>query len=136
VFLRELADAEPFVCAGIDFGMLLPRDVSGSCEVVLEVLKPGQQTSFDLHESFDQVFFTLAGSGELTLADETSSIGPHTLAFVPMNTLHSVRCTSQHGLSYLYINVWNSRIPDAEQDWKDVYSRIHQRRTLQNETPT
>ena len=67
--IRSLKDAEPFEVAGIKFGMLLPRDVTDSVEVVWEKLRADQATPIDRHPTFDQLFFILKGTGEVTIGE-------------------------------------------------------------------
>jgi mannose-6-phosphate isomerase-like protein (cupin superfamily) len=129
MFARRLDDAEPFECAGIQFGMVLPRNDTGSVEVVWERLEAMECTPSDQHASFDQLFFFLKGTAEVTVGAETESVGPSTVVFIPHGTEHSVRSTSDEGLEYLFFNVWGNGIPETERDWKTVYSLIHDRRS-------
>jgi len=128
MFTRNLDQAERFTCAGIDFGMLLPRDLTNSVEVVFESLNAGQSTPVDEHANFDQVFYILQGSAEVGIGNETAEVQSQTVVFVPRKTKHSVRATSPTGVQYLYINIWGSGVPESEQNWKRVYSIIHDRR--------
>lgn len=130
MYTKHLEEAEPFTCAGIQFGMLLPRDVTGSVEVVWERLEPSQGTPQDKHPSFDQLFFILKGTGEVTVGTETREVKAATVVFIPQNTHHSVKCTSDEGLEYLYFNVWRNGIPEKEKDWKTAYALIHDRRVV------
>lgn len=128
MYAKRLEEAEPFECAGIQFGMVLPRDVTGSVEVVWERLEPSMRTPLDQHLSFDQLFFILKGTGEVTVGSETQAIQAATVIFIPRATTHSVRCTSDEGLEYLYFNVWRNGVPENEKNWKTIYSVIHHRR--------
>jgi mannose-6-phosphate isomerase-like protein (cupin superfamily) len=134
MFVKHLDDAEPFVCAGIKFGMLLPRNTKGSVEVVWERLEPFEITTSDRHASFDQLFVILKGTGEVTVGGVTSAIRPVAVVFIPLGTPHSVASKSDEGLEYLFFNVWKDKIPQAEADWKTVYSLIHNRRTAERVT--
>ncbi len=129
MYAKHLEDAEPFTCAGIQFGMLLPRDITGSVEVVWERLEPFQATPQDHHASFDQLFFILKGTGDVTVGAESRPVKGATVVFIPQATPHSVQCTSDEGLEYLYFNVWRNGIPDRETDWKAIYSQTHNRRS-------
>lgn len=131
---KHLEEAELFTCAGVQFGMLLPRDITGSVEVVWERLEPFQCTPQDKHSSFDQVFFILKGTGEVTVGTESRKVKVATVVFIPQATQHFVQCTSDEGLEYLYFNVWRSGIPDREKDWKATYSLINNRRSASQST--
>lgn len=131
MYIRNLKDAEPFMCAGIQFGMVLPRDLTNSVEVVWESVRADQHTPADRHTTFDQLFFVLKGAGEMMIGNETSIVGPQTLVFIPRNTEHRIRPTTPEGLEYLYFIVWGQGVPEAEQGWKRAYSQIHDRRTAE-----
>lgn len=130
MFAQPLATAESFECAGIQFRMVLPRNHTRSVEIVWERLEPCTSTPLDKHASFDQVFFVLTGTGEVTIGMEVATVGEQDTVFVPKESPHSVRCTSDKGLEYLFINIWPGTIPNAESDWRQVYSQIHDRRTV------
>ncbi|MCX6027027.1 MAG: cupin domain-containing protein [Chloroflexi bacterium] len=129
MFARRLTEVEPFQCAGIDFGMLLPRDVTDSVEIVLAVLKPGMESPVDQHATFDQVFWIIEGEGDLTIGAERALVGPQTVAFIPRDTPHTIKCVSGSGLKYLYLNVWGKGVPELERLWRKVYLNVHARRT-------
>ncbi len=131
MYSRNLDEAESFVCAGIQFGMILPRNITESVEVVWERLEPFEGTPSDRHASFDQLFVILKGTGKVTAGEETSLVRPLTVVFIPRGTSHSVLSSSDEGLEYLFINIWRSGIPSAESDWETVYSMIHNRRTAE-----
>lgn len=131
MYTRKIADAEPFTCAGIEFGMILPRDVTNSAEVVLERLRSGQATPIDSHSTFDQIFIILSGQGLLRIGDDEQQVVAQTVAFIPRNTPHAIRCLNEEDLIYLYINVWGQGVPEAEREWKRVYELIHDRRTVE-----
>ena len=129
MFTRSLEDAEWFTCAGIDFGMMLPRDVTDSVEVVWESLKADQHSPLDRHPTFDQIFYILRGHAEVVIGNEIIQVKPQTIVYIPRNTDHSVRPTSGGGVEYLYFIVWGKGVPPAERGWKRAYSQIHDRRT-------
>jgi mannose-6-phosphate isomerase-like protein (cupin superfamily) len=131
MYAKNLEEAESFECAGIQFGMMLPRDITGSVEVVWERLAPFENTPVDQHASFDQLFVILKGEGEVTVGEQTRHVKPSTVVLIPQATQHSVRCTSDEGLEYFFFNVWKNGIPPAEKDWKVVYSLIHNRRSAE-----
>jgi mannose-6-phosphate isomerase-like protein (cupin superfamily) len=131
---RRIAEAEPFTCAGIEFGMLLERDVTDSCEVVWERLRGGQETPVDSHATFDQIFIILKGRGRLRVGDEEREVGAESVAFIPRRTPHAIKCLGDGDLVYLYINVWGRGVPEAEREWRRVYSLIHDRRVAEEQT--
>lgn len=128
MYIRSLKDAEPFEVAGIKFGMLLPRDVTDSVEVVWEKLRADQATPIDRHPTFDQLFFILKGTGEVTIGESKSIVGPETVVFIPRNTDHTIIPVTEEGLEYIYFIVWGAGVPESEKGWKRNYLRIHERR--------
>lgn len=86
MYVQPLESAAPFTVAGIEFRMVLPRDLTGSSEVVWERLEPGRSTPTDAHASFAQIFLILRGSGEVTIGNECSPVAPHDTVFVPTAT--------------------------------------------------
>ncbi len=132
----SLADGEPFTCAGIQFKMILPRDITDSVEAVAEFLRADQASPVDRHPTFDQIFFILKGKGEVTIGDNSSTVGPQTIVFIPRNTDHSIRPLTPEGLEYVYFNIWGKGVPEKERVWKRAYSQIHDRRTGAKATVT
>ena len=96
---------------------------------MLEILQPGQETPVDQHANFDQIFILLEGAGNLMVGDARRDVFTGDVCFIPRCTPHSIGCTSNGVLRYLYINVWGQGLPEAERDWKQVYLAIHDRRT-------
>ncbi len=130
MYIRNLKDAEPFMCAGIQFGMVLPRDLTNSVEVVWSRFG-GSTYPADRHTTFDQLFFVLKGAGgdddrKRDLNRRTADARVHS-----RNTEHRIRPTTPEGLEYLYFIVWGQGVPEAEQGWKRAYSQIHDRRTAE-----
>ena len=131
MYTKKLDNAEPFECAGVKFAMVLPRDVTGSVEVVWERLEPFQGTPEDRHQSFDQLFYILKGTGRVMVGEETEQLEPQSIVLIPQGTRHSIASTSDLGLEYLFINVWKAGIPEKEVDWRVVYSQINDRRLVE-----
>jgi mannose-6-phosphate isomerase-like protein (cupin superfamily) len=86
------------------------------------------ESPVDRHATFDQVFWVIEGEGELTIGTERALVGPQTVAFIPRDTPHSIKCVSG-GLKYLYLNVWGKGVPESERLWRRVYLNVHARRT-------
>src|ERR1035441_7598358 len=65
MFIRQFSEGEPFRCAGNEFVMLLPRDATGACEAVLQMVRPGGTTPPNSHETFMQVYLIWAGEARV-----------------------------------------------------------------------
>ncbi|MGA2986571.1 MAG: cupin domain-containing protein [Terriglobia bacterium] len=128
MFCIPFSEGEKLRCAGNEYLMLLPRDVTGSCEVVLENVAVGESTPPNAHPTFQQIYVVLSGEGELTIGDETRRVSAPAVAFIPINTLHRVMNTGKSELRYLYVTVWPEGIPWGEKEggWRRVYADMIQ----------
>ena len=132
MFLRSFAEGEPFRCAGNDFVMLLPRDLTDCCEVVLQIVQPGRETPVNAHETFLQVYLILSGTADVRIGDESRVVAGPAIALIPPKTRHWViNPSAGQPLHYLYISVWPDGIPAAEKEggWRKVYQDIIQEYT-------
>jgi mannose-6-phosphate isomerase-like protein (cupin superfamily) len=121
-------EGEKFKCAGNEFVMMLPRDVTGCCEVVLETVQPGKKTPPNAHSTFNQIYIILSGEPSVTVGTETRILPPLSVVYIAKNTNHYVVNSGKTEVKYLYVTVWPSGIPSAEIEggWKNVYKRMIQ----------
>lgn len=61
MYAKQFSEGEPFRCAGNEFVMLAPRDESGACEVVLQMVRPGATTPSNIHDSVVQIYLLWGG---------------------------------------------------------------------------
>lgn len=120
MFAREFIEGEKFSCAGNEYLMLLPRDVTNCCEAALESIAPQGETPPNAHATFHQVFVFLKGDAVITIGGESRRARGPAVAYVPPNTKHSVRNAGDTELQYLYISIWSEGIPSDEMlgGWK------------------
>lgn len=128
MYSRTKKEGETFKCAGNQFVMMLPRDVTGCCEVVLEKVAPGGKTPPNAHSTFNQIYIILSGEALVTVGDETRSLSSQSVVYIPKDTNHYVVNTGRDEVQYLYVTIWPSGIPANELDggWKNVYKRMIQ----------
>lgn len=128
MYCKTFGEGEKFTCAGNDYAMLVPRDVTDCAEIVLERVPVGGRTPPNAHSTFVQAFIILQGEAEITIGDATRRVSAPSVAFVPRNTNHYVANAGQGELHYIYISVWPDGIPQAEKDggWKKVYADMIQ----------
>jgi mannose-6-phosphate isomerase-like protein (cupin superfamily) len=129
LFAKKFEQGEPLQCAGNNYRMLLPRDLTDCCEVVLEEVAPGKSTPPNQHETFLQIYVVLEGHAELFIGDEAREVRGPLVALIPRRADHYiVNKSGKTPLRYLYISVWPEGIPAAERDggWKKVYERMIQ----------
>lgn len=128
MYSRTKQEGQKFMCAGNEFIMLLPRDVTGCCEVVLERVAAGARTPPNSHSTFNQIYIILAGDPSVTVGEETRRLSPGSVVYIPKNTNHYVVNGGSTEVQYLYVTVWPSDIPSDEIDggWENVYKRMIQ----------
>ena len=125
---KSLSEGERFRCAGNDYLMLLPRDLTDCCEVVLEKVAVGRRTPPNAHATFNQIYIVLSGDAEITIGDKTSRVCAPAVAYIPQNTNHYAVNMGTVELQYLYVSVWPQGIPAKEKDggWRQAYVDIIQ----------
>ncbi len=125
---KTFEEGEIFQCAGNNYTMLLPRDVTNCTEVVLEKVAVGQRTPPNAHATFVQIYIVMQGEADITIGDETRRVTAPAVAFIPRNTNHFVVNKGTNELRYLYVTVWPDGIPrnEIEGGWKEVYARMIQ----------
>ncbi len=127
MYVKQFNEGEPFRCAGNDFAMLLPRDETGACEAVLQMVRPGGVTPPNSHETFMQIYLIWSGAAKIFIGGEAKQVTAPAVAFVPPKTEHWVEnALADRELQYLYISVWPNGIPgeECEGGWRKVYAKI------------
>ena len=127
MYVKQFSEGEPFRCAGNEFVMLLPRDITGACEVVLQMVRAGASTPSNSHDTFMQVYLVWSGQAEVFIGNESQRVTAPAVAFIPPKTEHWVtNLSAERELHYLYLSVWPDGIPNSESDggWKNVYASI------------
>lgn len=127
MFAKQFEEGEIFHCAGNKFAMLLPRDNTRACEVVLQTVRPGASTPPNTHETFMQIYLIWSGKAVMHVGSESRELSAPAVAYVPKQAEHWIEnLSSDQELQYLYISVWPDGIPSEEFDggWKKVYSGI------------
>lgn len=128
MFYKTFEEGERFQCAGNYYTMLLPRDLTHSCEVVLEKVAVGKKTPPNAHPTFQQIYIILAGEGDITIGDDIRQVVAPAVAFIPKNTYHQIVNTGPVEFQYLYVTVWGEGIPKEEFEggWKKIYAEMIQ----------
>jgi len=98
--ITELKTAEK-VPINIDARKMLARK---ECELIHLTLKPGE--TLDVHANpFDVVFYTLAGTGELVVGEETKTVAPDTVIEVAAGEMRGWKNTGSTDLRVLVLKV-------------------------------
>src|SRR5215468_4237284 len=73
---------------GLDIKVLLPTEATGGAiSVLMGWHKPGEGPP-DVHFNQEEMFFILEGTYELTVDDQTTTVGVGTIVFIPRNVVH------------------------------------------------
>jgi mannose-6-phosphate isomerase-like protein (cupin superfamily) len=83
---------QPIKPFGLDVKVLLTTEATGGAiSVILARHKPGEGPPDHVHFRQDEVFFIVEGTYELTVGNQTSTVGPGAIAFIPRNVVHRFR---------------------------------------------
>ena len=81
--------ALPIKPFGLDMKVLLTTEATdGAISVIMGCHKPGEGPPDHVHFNQEEMFFIVEGFYEVTVADQTSTVGPGTIVFIPRNVVH------------------------------------------------
>jgi mannose-6-phosphate isomerase-like protein (cupin superfamily) len=72
---------------GLDMKVLLSTEATGGA-ISVGSHKPGEGPPDHVHFNQEEMFFIVEGTYELTVGDQTSTVGPGTMVFIPRNGVH------------------------------------------------
>lgn len=67
-------------------------------QVVLMTLRPGEDIGEEVHDTIDQIFSFIGGTGEAVIEHIPQPVKEHDLVFVPAGTLHNIKNTGRESL--------------------------------------
>jgi mannose-6-phosphate isomerase-like protein (cupin superfamily) len=81
--------ALPIKPFGLDMKVLLSTEATGGAiSVIMGWHKPGEGPPDHVHFNQEEMFFIVEGTYELTVGDQTSTVGPGTIVFNPRDVVH------------------------------------------------
>jgi mannose-6-phosphate isomerase-like protein (cupin superfamily) len=81
--------ALPLKAFGLDLKVLLATEATGGAiSVLLGWHKPGEGPPDHCHFDRDEMFFIVEGTYEVTVGDQTATIGSGAIVFIPRNVVH------------------------------------------------
>jgi mannose-6-phosphate isomerase-like protein (cupin superfamily) len=104
VQVRSLDAAEPFTTAdGSTIRELCGLPTGGTVNQSLAeaALEPGQATDRHHHAETEEIYFVLAGSGEMELEGERAQVGPGDAVPIPSGAWHQIRNNGEEPLRFL-----------------------------------
>ena len=104
------------MCAGSEYLMLIPRDLTDCCEAAMERIAIGQRTPANAHPTFHQLHVILQGEAEIAIDDERRRVAAPAISFIPKNANHWVQNVGHEELRYIYISIWSDGIPANEME--------------------
>lgn len=101
--------------------LVMDRSEATASEVFVVVLQPSQAPPLHQHDDTEQIFYILAGRGQLTIGQPPTK---HTVAAgdvvrIPPATPHSIECLGRETLRYLAVDCFPAGRPNAEPTWDD-----------------
>lgn len=105
---KNFIDSEDVPTQLFDWGALkwmATPEVNGSERLSAGVvnLEPGKGHDRHTHPDSDEILYVISGKGEQTLADETKSIGPGEMIYVPKGVEHGTINTGWETLQLLAV---------------------------------
>jgi quercetin dioxygenase-like cupin family protein len=83
---EQAQSIKPF---GLDMKVLLTTEATGGAiSVIMGWHKPGEGPPDHVHFKQEEMFFVVEGTYELTVGEQTSTVGPGTIVFIPRNVVH------------------------------------------------
>jgi len=101
---RSREEATPFTTAdGSTIRVLLDVELGSAREQSLAeaTLAPGQATERHYHARTEEIYYVLAGAGEMEIDGDRASVGPGDAILIPPGAWHQIRATGESELRFL-----------------------------------
>lgn len=73
------------------------------CSLAEEVLPPGATVGRHHHLQTEEVYYILSGTGQMTIGEETASVGPGDAVYIPLNHTHTLTNTGAEDMTLLLV---------------------------------
>jgi mannose-6-phosphate isomerase-like protein (cupin superfamily) len=101
--------------------LLYGREDASATETFIVVLEPGEAPPLHIHRDTEQVFYVIAGAGELQVGEgagaETLRMKVGDVVRIPPATWHTVCNTGAEPMRYLSVDAFAEGRPAAEPTW-------------------
>jgi len=114
--------------------VLIDRSETELTEVALNEWRTGINGPPHRHGQKEQVFFIVAGSGDITVGGETSSGVVNDMFYVPSGVTHQTNSTGAEPLQYLLFNAFTNADKEGHASFADHISKVKDTRRRQAQT--
>lgn len=114
--------------------VLIDRSETELTEIGWNSWRPNLDGPPHKHNDKDQIFYITDGKGEVKLGDETFSVQPGNLAYVPAGLVHQTITNGDELLSYMLFNIFNNPDKEGHTTFADHIEKVKQIRKKQAET--
>ena len=101
--VRSREAAEPFTTAdGSTIRVLVDAEHGADNQSLAEAtLAPGQATERHYHALTEEIYYVLAGTGEMEVEEERQTVGPGDAVLIPPGAWHRIRAGGESELRFL-----------------------------------
>jgi quercetin dioxygenase-like cupin family protein len=82
--------------------LLISEDETETIALGYVSVEPDGITKTGFHDDEEEIYVILKGRAILTVGEEKKEVGPGSVAYVPRNNKHNMKCISDEKLEYLY----------------------------------
>lgn len=86
--------------------LLVEREETETIALGYVSVEAGRSTNTGFHDDEEEIYVILKGRAVLTVGGEETEVGPGSVAYVPRNNKHCMKCISEEKLEYLYFANW------------------------------
>ena len=73
------------------------------CSLAEEVLPPGASVGAHHHETTEEIYYILSGTGVMTIGDERRAVGAGDAIFIPIGSVHTLTNTGDVAMTLLLV---------------------------------
>jgi len=131
---RRYNEGELLDVAGLNtIRVVLDRSETKRTEIGLETWRAGLVGPRHKHEQKEQVFFVTAGSGHVSVGDETREVRKGDMVYVPAGVEHQTTASPDEDLEYLLFNAFLSDEKEGHATFAEHIEKVKEVRRAQAE---
>lgn len=86
--------------------LLVTREEAETIALGYVSIRNSESTQVGFHDDEEEIYVVLKGKAILKIGDEETIVEKGSVAYVPRNKHHSMKCISNEKLEYLYFANW------------------------------